>query len=83
MTTELCELDAEMRIDWPFDSGQFLRMVPDQKGMQVTIDHREGGECGGLYADGWVKHNPEGWQHFKKGRWNRFRVRCWGQPMHV
>ena len=77
------ELEAEMRIDWPFDSGLFLRMVPGQKGMQVTIDHREGGECGGLYADGWVKHNPEGWRGFRRDRWNKFRVRCSGQPMAV
>jgi hypothetical protein len=77
------ELQVELKIDWPFDSGIFLRMTPEAKGMQVTVDHREGGECGGLYADGWVLHNPEGWTHFRKGEWNRFVVVCDGQPMRV
>lgn len=75
--------EVEVKIDWPFDSGIFLRMTPDAKGMQVTIDHREGGECGGLYADGWVLHNPEGWTHFRRGEWNRFEVRCVGEPMQL
>jgi hypothetical protein len=80
------ELELDLKIDWPFDSGIFLRMQPPAsgaKGLQVTIDHREGGECGGLYADGWILHNPEGWSRFRKGEWNRFRVVCQGQPMRV
>lgn len=80
------ELEAEARIDWPFDSGFFLRMLPPDsnlKGMQVTLDHREGGECCGLYADGWVQHTPEGWERFDKDGWNRFRIECTGQPMRV
>jgi hypothetical protein len=77
------ELELELRIDWPFDSGVFLRMTPDAKGMQVTVDHREGGECGGLYSDGWVLHNPDGWTHFRRAEWNRLRVVCRGQPMLV
>lgn len=75
--------EVDVKIDWPFDSGIFLRMTPDAKGMQVTIDHREGGECGGLYADGWVLHNEDGWEHFKKGDWNHFEVRCVGEPMQL
>ncbi len=77
------ELEVDVKIDWPFDSGIFLRMTPAAKGMQVTIDHRDGGECGGLYSDGWVQHNPGGWELFEKGGWNRFRVICSGQPMRV
>ena len=77
------EFQVEVKIDWPFDSGIFLRMTPEAKGMQVTVDHREGGECGGLYADGWVLHNPEGWTRFRKGEWNHFLVVCEGQPMRV
>jgi hypothetical protein len=80
------ELELDLYIDWPFDSGIFLRMLPPDtglKGMQVTVDARDGGECGGLYADGWVLHCPEGWEHFRKDDWNRFRVVCEGQPMSV
>lgn len=80
------ELELDLKIDWPFDSGIFLRMLPPEsglKGMQVTIDHRDGGECGGLYADGWILHNPAGWSRFEKDEWNHFRVVCRGQPMRV
>jgi len=80
------ELELELKIDWPFDSGIFLRMLPPDsglKGMQLTVDHREGGECGGLYSDGWILHRPEGWSLFKRDDWNRFRVVCQGQPMRV
>ena len=53
---------VETNIDWPFDSGVFLRMVPrgGGKGAQVTLDHRPDGEIGGIYADGFLKHNPAG-----------------------
>jgi len=80
------ELELDLRIDWPFDSGLFLRMLPPDtnlKGMQVTVDYRGDGECGGLYADGWIEHCPKGWDAFEKGEWNHFRVTCQGQPMHV
>ncbi len=77
------ELELDVKIESSFDSGVFLRMTPGEKGMQVTIDHRENGECGGLYSEGWVKHNPAGWERFHENEWNRFRILVQGQPMHV
>jgi hypothetical protein len=56
------------------DSGIFLDMVPGLRGYQVTIDTPKDGELGGIYSDGWLQHNPEGWKNFKKGDWNRLQV---------
>lgn len=77
------EFEVEVKIDYPFDSGIFLRMVPDLKGLQVTIDYRPDGEVGGIYSDGWLQHNPEGKARFKRGEWNHFRVRCSGADMRT
>jgi hypothetical protein len=83
------ELECQVKIDWPFDSGVFLRMVPPaprgsgEQGMQVTLDHRPDGEIAGLYSDGWVLHNPAGAQRFAQGGWNHLRVECTGSPMQL
>jgi hypothetical protein len=67
-------LELEFRIEEPMDSGIFLDMVPGLRGYQVTIDTPKDGELGGIYSDGWLQHNPEGWKNFKKGDWNRLQV---------
>jgi hypothetical protein len=80
------ELEAEMRITWPFDSGFFLRMLPPEEqllGAQITVDHREGGEIGAVYCDGFYCHTPAGAERFQKDAWNSFRIRCVGDPMHM
>jgi hypothetical protein len=61
-------------------------MVPParkQKGAQVTLDWREEGEIGAIYADGYLQHNPEGAARFRKDAWNELRVRCTGFDMHL
>ena len=75
----------ETWVDYPFDSGVFLRMVPPDggKGAQVTIDYRPGGEVGGIYADGFLQHNAEGAERFKRDEWNEMVVRCVGKDMHL
>ncbi|MHC4574134.1 MAG: 3-keto-disaccharide hydrolase [Planctomycetota bacterium] len=63
------ELLLETKIDWPFDSGLFLRVGPDGKSHQVTLDYRPGGEIGGIYcpwAQGFVHHCPDGIKYFEK-----------------
>ena len=80
------DLWLETRIDHPFDSGIFLRMLPPEsglKGAQVTLDHREGGEVGAIYADGYLAHNEAGAARFRRDEWNDLRVRCTGFDMHV
>ena len=79
------EFECDVKIEWPFDSGIFLRMVPEPggKGAQVTIDYRPTGEIAALYADGFLLHNEGVIERFKKDAWNHFRVRCVGADMHI
>ncbi len=80
------ELLLETKIDWPFDTGIFLRVGPDGKSHQVTLDYRDGGEIGGIYCPwthGFVHHCPDGIKQFKKDQWNQLRVTCQGQPARI
>lgn len=80
------ELMLETKIDWPFDSGVFLRVGPDGKSHQVTLDYRDGAEIGGIYCpwtQGYVHYCPEGIKHFQKDQWNRLRITCRGEPAHI
>ncbi len=76
-------LTLECKLDRPFDSGIFLRMAPVGKGAQITLDHRDGGEIGAIYADGFLKHNADGEKLWKKDEWNHLEVRATGKDMHV
>jgi len=46
------EIYADVKADYPVDSGIFLRVQPDVLSYQVTIDYRPDGEIGALYCPG-------------------------------
>lgn len=80
------ELELEFQADYPVDSGVFLRTRDDGMGYQVTLDYRDGGYVGSLYASGaggfLVQHEP--WrQAYRNKGWNRLRVRIVGQPPRI
>lgn len=78
--------ECETKIDYPFDSGVFLRMVPpgeNRKGAQVTLDDRQDGEIAAIYADGFLLHNESARAHWKKDAWNHVEVRCTGFDMRI
>ena len=77
------QVELDVRIQQPFDSGVFCRMRPDLRGWQVTLDDRPGGEIGGIYSDGWLQHNPDGIRLWKANDWNRMVVRCVGMPPRI
>ncbi len=77
------ELRLEVWLDHPFDSGVFVRMAPEAKGAQVTLDWREGGEIGAIYSDGFLQHNESGAAHFRRDGWNDVRVRCTGFDLRL
>jgi len=77
------ELELEAYVDEPFDSGIFVRMVPERKGAQVTLDNRADGEIGGIYSDGWLLHSPEVKERYKQGAFNHFEVRVTGFDMRI
>lgn len=53
------------------------------RGLQMTLDARPGGEIGGIYADGWLQHQKDGWTHWKKNEWNLVEMRVRGAPTRV
>jgi len=85
-TFEDFELLLETKIDWPFDSGVFLRVGPAGRSHQVTLDYRPEGEIGGIYCPwtrGWVHHTPHGIDYFKADEWNKLRIICRGEPARI
>ncbi|HEX5009054.1 MAG TPA: family 16 glycoside hydrolase [Planctomycetota bacterium] len=78
------EFQCECKLDYPFDSGIFVRMAPEGRGMQLTLDDRPDGEVGGLYSDGWIEHaHPEAARAWRRGQWNHVFVRCTGFDMRI
>lgn len=79
-------LKVETRIDWPVDSGIFLRVGEDGKSHQVTLDNRPEGEIGGIYlpwTQNYVMHNPDGIKHFKQREWNELQIQIQGEPARI
>jgi hypothetical protein len=76
-------LSLECRMDYPFDSGIFFRMAPTGKGGQVTLDYRDDGEIGAVYADGFLAHNETAKAKWRKDAWNRVEMRLAGVDYRV
>ncbi len=80
------ELLAEVKADYPIDSGLFLRVQPNVLSYQVTIDYRPDGEVGAIYCPGggeFLVHKPEGKELWKRDEFNTVKVRIHGQPAHI
>ncbi len=80
------EIELEFQADYPVDSGLFLRTREDGMGYQITIDYRDGGYVGSLYASGTAGFlvQYEDWKKaYKDKGWNKLRVRIEGQPAHI
>lgn len=80
------EIELEFKADYPVDTGLFLRVREDGMGYQITIDNRDGGFIGSLYAPAagdFIQQNKDWPKHFKKDDWNKLRARIVGQPAHV
>ncbi|MGH9339913.1 MAG: 3-keto-disaccharide hydrolase [Acidobacteriota bacterium] len=79
-------LTLETKLDWPADSGVFLRVGEDGKSHQVTLDYRPDGNIGALYlpwTQGSVFRNPEGEKYFKKDDWNDVKIQIQGEPARI
>ncbi len=77
------EFECDVKVNAPFDSGIFVRMLPKMRGAQFTIDDRPNGEICGVYSDGYLFHETGGTKAWRTGEWCRVRVRCIGDPMHL
>lgn len=79
-------LRLETNLDFPSDSGVFLRMGEDGKSHQVTLDNRSDGDFGAIYlpwTQGMVLENPEGEKVFRQGEWNQVEIRIQGEPARI
>jgi hypothetical protein len=80
------EIRCEVKLDYPSDSGLFLRMADDGKSHQVTLDNRPDGQFGRIYLP-WthdsVHDSPDGIKAFKQKEWNDVRVRMEGEPARI
>ena len=79
-------LEMEINPDWGSDSGIFLRSGEDGKAYQVMVDYREGGNVGGVYGEGiggFKEDFPDYQSHYKKGEWNKVRIRMTGNPPSI
>ncbi len=80
------EIELEFKADFPVDTGLFLRTRDDGMGYQITIDYRQGGLVGSLYAPtegDFIQQNKNWDKVFNKNGWNKLRARIAGQPAHV
>lgn len=80
------EIELEFLADYPVDTGLFLRVREDGMGYQITLDYRDGGFIGSLYAPAagdFIQQNKSWPDYFQKGKWNKLRARIAGQPAHV
>ena len=77
------EFECDAWVSFPFDSGIFVRMLTGERGVQATLDYRDGGEIGGIYSNGYLFHNTEAKAKWRRDEWNHVRVRCVGNPPHL
>ena len=81
------ELMLETKIDYPFDSGVFLRVGTDGKSHQVTLDWEPDGHIGNIYCPwtqaGVYNNNQAGMKQFRADEWNAIKIRIEGEPAHI
>jgi hypothetical protein len=76
-------LSLEVWMTRPNDSGIFVRMAPEGRGAQVTLDDRDDGEVGAVYSDGFLAHNATARGRWRPSQWNLVQVRCTGRDLRV
>jgi arylsulfatase A len=79
-------LRLQFQIDHPTDSGVFVRMGPDGRSHQITLDHRPGSDVGAVYvpfAAGTVGRAPEGAKALREGKWNDMEIQMEGEPARI
>ncbi|MBM3737532.1 MAG: DUF1080 domain-containing protein [Acidobacteria bacterium] len=79
-------LKMEAKLDYPVDSGVFVRVGPDGKSHQITLDYRPGSDIGAIYlpwTQGYVARNPEGVRALRKDEWNDIAIRVEGEPARI
>jgi lysophospholipase L1-like esterase len=80
-------LKFQVRLTYPMDSGVFLRMGPDGRSHQMTLDYRPGSDVGAIFipflGHTYVQRNPEGARHVRPDDWNDVEIRMEGEPARI
>lgn len=80
------EIELEFQADYPVDTGLFLRTREDGMGYQITMDYRDKGFVGSLYAPAagdFLVQYADWKKAYKEQGWNRIRARIEGQPARI
>jgi hypothetical protein len=78
-------LKLESKLDYPVDSGIFLRVGEKGKSHQITLDYRPDGTVGAVHMAllrGFV-HKVNAKEKFGRDEWNDLKVRTEGHPAHI
>lgn len=78
-------LKLESKLDYPVDSGIFLRVGEEGESHQITLDYRPEGTVGAVYMallQGFV-HKINAKEKFKRDEWNDLKARIEGHPPHI
>jgi arylsulfatase A-like enzyme len=78
-------LKLEVSLDYPIDTGIFLRTDPAGRSHQVMLDYLPGGEIGAIYIpfERSVHRNPDGIRAWRRNAWNEMEIRMEGEPARI
>lgn len=78
-------LRMQVKLDYPIDTGVFLRTGPTGRSSQVQLDYIPGGEIGSIYVPfvRSVYRNPEGIRALHPQEWNNLEIRMEGEPARI
>lgn len=80
-------LKLQVKLTYPMDSGIFVRVGPDGRSHQITLDYRPGSDVGAIFipfiGHAYVQRNPEGARLVRNGEWNDVEVRVEGEPARI
>jgi lysophospholipase L1-like esterase len=80
-------LKLDVVLTYPMDSGVFLRVGPDGRSHQMTLDYRPGSDVGAIFipfiGHAYVQRNREGARLVQDGSWNQLVIRMEGEPARI
>jgi hypothetical protein len=80
-------LKMQVQLSYPMDSGVFLRVGPDGRSHQMTLDYRPGSDVGAIFipfiGHAYVHRNQEGAKLVRNDAWNDLTIRMEGEPARI
>jgi lysophospholipase L1-like esterase len=80
-------LKLQVQLSYPMDSGVFLRVGPDGRSHQMTLDYRPGSDVGAIFipfiGHAYVYRNQEGTKLVRNNDWNDLTIRMEGEPARI